>query len=126
MFEGEEDVEEQLRPYQRRRTSPRHPSTKVIVVSPSLPSTHSDAPKEHLPLEIQEFSESTLAALEDKKPAKNSGPSWLQLGFKMPTEAEALRDLVDEISSRTPLLNNIRFTNHLQHPISVVQSLTEQ
>lgn len=29
----------------------------------------------------------------------------------MPTEAEALRDLADEITSRTPPINNIRFTN---------------
>lgn len=40
------------------------------------------------------------------------GPSWLQSGFVMPTDEEALRALVVEISACTPLLlNNILFTN---------------
>lgn len=41
----------------------------------------------------------------------HQGPSWLQLGFEMPTEKEALRALEVEISNHTPPLNNIHFTN---------------
>lgn len=52
---------------------------------------------------------SSTAAVE--APAENSGPFWLQLGFVMPTEEEALRALAVENSNRTPLFNNIQFTN---------------
>lgn len=109
--EGREDKEEQLLPHQKRRTSPRRPSTEVIAVSPSPPSTHTDASEEHFLLEVQEASKSVPTVAEAKRPTENSGLSWLQPGFEMPTKVEALRDLVDEISSRTPPLNNIRFTN---------------
>lgn len=110
--DGGEDEEEQLRPHQRRRTSSCRPSNEVVVVSPSPPSTHANAPEEQLPLEVQEETpESANAAVEVEAPATSSGPSWLQPGFEIPMEEEALRNLADKITSRTPPLNNIRFTN---------------
>lgn len=48
---------------------------------------------------------------DDEAPQEDSDPSWLQPGFEMPTEEGALRELASEISTRTPPLNNIRFTN---------------
>lgn len=110
VLEREEDEEEQLRPRQRRRTSPRHPSTEVVVVSPSPPSTHLDTLEEHLPLEIQEATKSVPTAAEAENPTKNSGPLCLQSGFEIPTKAETLRDLAGEISSWIPPLTSIRLT----------------
>lgn len=47
----------------------------------------------------------------DEVPTEGSEPSWLLLGFEMPTEEEALRELASEISTRTSALKNIHFTN---------------
>lgn len=44
-------------------------------------------------------------------PLEIPGPSWLQPGFRMPTEEETLRSLAAEIEEATPPLCNIRFTN---------------
>lgn len=59
----------------------------------------------------EEVLSSTPATAADEAPTMNSGPLWLQLGFEMPTEGEALRALSMEISNKTPSLDNILFTN---------------
>lgn len=60
-------------------------------------------------LEIRKEAPTSLAVAGDETSCQ--GPSWLQLGFEMPTEEEALRALSVEISTHTPPLNNICFTN---------------
>lgn len=90
----------------------QHPPTEVIPISPSPPSSHGKVSEEHLSLEVQgEEPHFTLAAAGEEVPSEHFGPSWMQTGFEMPTEAEALRALSVEISHRTSLLDNIRCTN---------------
>lgn len=95
-----------------RRTSPLSPSTLTgVLVTDCSPTLHDEAPEENLALEVQEEVPS-IPAIEvgDEAPAEGSRPSWLQSGFEMRVE-EALRELVSEISTKTPPLNNIHFTN---------------
>lgn len=53
----------------------------------------------------------TISTPTQEEEMGHQGPSWLQPGFVMPTEEEALWALAVEISDRTPPLNNICFTN---------------
>lgn len=109
-----EDEEEQLRPHQRRRTTPCRPSPTTEVGTPESPSPTSSRNMfvEREPsLEIREEDPVLTNEAKNEVPLENSGPSWLRLGFEMPTEEEALRSLAAEIQEATPPLHNIRFTN---------------
>lgn len=113
--DGREDKEEQLRPRQRRRTTPHNPSPSTeaaILVSPS-PTSSRDVPMER---ERSEEVKGKVLALASEAtadvPLEILGPSWLQPGFKMPREEEGLGSLAAKIEEATPPLCNIWFTNH--------------
>lgn len=85
-----------------------------MVIADSPPTFLDEVLGEHLPLEAQADAPSTPAAgANDEAPQEDSGPSWLRPEFEMPTEEGAQRELASEISTRTPPLSNIRFTNWL-------------
>lgn len=58
-------------------------------------------------MEVREEVPDFLPTVNDEVPLENSSLSWLQEGFEMPTEEEAMRALAVEISTKTPPLNNI-------------------
>lgn len=123
--EGED--EEQLRPRQKRRTSPRRPSEDLPRDLPEdMPAPTSPTSEEVLepvPLTARRASVSTPAdpspakdsedvpAAEPEVSSKSSGPSWLQPGFTLPTEVEGFQALALEIIEKTPPLTNLRFNN---------------
>lgn len=112
--DGGEDKEEQLRPRQRRRTTPRMPSPSTgaaISVSPSPTSSRDASMERERSVEVREEVLGLAYEVTADVPLEIPGPSWLQLGFRMPTEEEALRSLAIEIEEATPPLCNIRFTN---------------
>lgn len=87
--DGGEDEEEQLRPLQGRRTSPRQTfvSTKVTIpASPSPLSSSGNALEEHLSLEVREEVPNSIPTTDDEVSLENSDSSWLLLGFEMPTK----------------------------------------
>lgn len=88
--------EEQLCPRRRQRTSPRCPD--FVVVSPSSSPVPASTPEEALPLAVRDAPESTPVAEASVDP-EDSGPSWLQPEFELPTEEGVLQALVFEISS---------------------------
>lgn len=113
------DEEEQFHPRQRRRTSPRHPLT-VGAFADSTPSTLVEASEETLLLEAPGEVVHTPSAAGGEVPLAESGSSWLQPRFQLPTEEEALLVLSLEITNRTPPLHNLRFNNHYVVPTLVV------
>lgn len=71
-----EDEEEQLRPHQRRRTSPRRPASMEVVVADSPPAFLDEALGEALPLETGVDAPSTpTAEVGGEGPQGGSGPS---------------------------------------------------
>lgn len=88
---------------------PRSPtSIEVLDDSPALPT---EALEGNLPLEVHGVLPTCAIKVRDEAPTEGSGPSWLQLGFEMPIEEVALKELASEITRKTPPLNNICFTN---------------
>lgn len=65
-----------------------------MLVPDSSPHSSNDAPKENITLEVHEEVQSVpVVEVGDGASMDELGPSWLRLGFQMPTEEEALREL---------------------------------
>lgn len=79
-----------------------------MTSSPSAPKV---TPGDGLTLEVREDVPSTLVTEGKERVEGDSGLSWLRSWFMMPTEEEALKEWESKISTRTPPLYNLHFTN---------------